>query len=89
MTNPTRVSERSNDNSDEIERVHDNITTVIPRDTSVSTERYIIFVERLLPPDALDKIDNLGYNIRHMDDHAIDYEHKDTRERASYLAYPT
>lgn len=88
MPNPTRVTERSNENSNELEQVHDRITTVIPRDTSVSTERYIIFVERLLPPDALDEINELGYTIRHMDDHAIDYEHKDTRERASYLAYP-
>lgn len=88
MSRVTRVSSRSNETSNRIEETSPLITDVIPRDTSVSTERYIIFTEGelTLPDVTRDVIENLGFSVRDMQNHAIDYEHAETKERATFLA---
>lgn len=89
MTRETRVDSWSNETSDRIEETSDKITEVIPRDTNTHTERYIIFTDGdldTLPRETRQVIDELGFNIRDMDEHALEYRHKDTMEFADFLA---
>lgn len=86
----TTISSWSNDTSDELEATAHAIADVIPRDTNTSSERYIIFTANERPelPDATrDRIRELGFEVRDMRDHAIDYVKKDTRARATFLAH--
>ena len=85
----TRVRPRSNDTSDRIESSSTAITEVIPRDTGLNTERYIIFTNgRPLPTTTEAVIENLDipFEILALANHAIDYQHSETYETANYLA---
>lgn len=72
----TRVSPSSNSTSDRIENSSSVITDVIPRDTMVSTERYIIFtggeplpVETKRVLEAIQDESEKDFEIRAMDGH--------------------
>lgn len=89
MARITRINDWSNETSDEIESVSDSIDSVVPRDATTSSARYIIFLrsDEDLTESEIESIESLGFNVRSASDHAIDYENKDSYKMASYIAF--
>jgi hypothetical protein len=84
----TKVSPWRNTVADELASSSTVITDVIPRDTGLSTERYIVFTTHdpeTLPYRTQKLADELGLKARHLSEHAIDYQHSETYQYATYL----
>jgi hypothetical protein len=79
---------RRNEISDALTGTSTVINDVIPRDTGLSTERYIVFTTHdadKLPLRTRELAEELGLEARYLGSHAIDYQHGETRRYATYL----
>lgn len=89
MSGTTRVSPQSNELSEALaETAPDVIYDVVGRDTGAAAERYIVFLAQGadgLPEATLAHAERRGLTVKAMENHAIDYEHRETSRRADFL----
>lgn len=85
----TCVSERRNPLANHLLGSSTVITDVVARDVGLSTERYIIFTTHdsgELPMATQQVVDEAGLDVRHMNNHAIEYQHERTGSYATFIA---